>query len=204
MATGLLPWALVAVGASAGGVPALRAFVAALPATLSAPVVVVLHIPPRAPSALAAILNRSGPLPASTAVHDTPLQDGHLYVAPADRHVLVDATRLLLSTKPAEQGHRPAVDPLLRSAALAYGSQAIGIVLSGTGKDGAAGLAAIAERGGTALVQDPLEAHYPDMPLNALHAASGAVALPVAELVGEVRRRLGQRAAGPAGPEPDS
>jgi two-component system, chemotaxis family, protein-glutamate methylesterase/glutaminase len=187
--------ALVAVGASAGGVPALRAFAAALPATLGAPVVIVLHIPPRAPSALAAILDRSGPLPASTAAHRTVLREGHLYVAPADRHVLVDERYLLLATTPAEGGHRPAVDPLLRSAAQFHGSRAIGIVLSGTGKDGAAGLATIVECGGTALVQDPLEAHYPGMPLNALHAVPGAVALRMADLVDEVRRRTGRSGA---------
>jgi two-component system chemotaxis response regulator CheB len=195
MESGFPRCALVAVGASAGGVPALRAFVAALPATLGAPVVIVLHISPRAPSALAAILDRCGPLPASTVAHHTVLRDGHLYVAPADRHVLVDRGCLLLSMTPAEGGLRPAIDPLLRSAAQSYGSRAIGIVLSGTGKDGAAGLATIVECGGTALVQDPLEAQYSGMPLNALNAVPEAVALPMAELVGEVRRRTGRSGA---------
>jgi two-component system chemotaxis response regulator CheB len=164
--------------------------VAALPTTIPAPVVVVLHIPRHAPSALAAILRRSGSLPSSTALHGTSLLDGHLYVAPADRHLLVGEGCLLLSSEPPEKGHRPAIDPLLRSAARVYGSRAIGIVLSGTGNDGTIGLAAIAARGGAVLVQDPVEALYPAMPRNALHQVFGAVALPVAGLVIEICRLL--------------
>ena len=181
---------IVAVGASAGGVPALRELVAHLPAAIAAPVVVVLHIPRNAPSALAAILGRAGSLPASTARHGTRLRPGHIYVSPADRHVLVGHGRLQLSTGPPEKGHRPAIDPLLRSAAQAFGPRAIGIVLSGTRDDGTDGLAAIAECGGAALVQDPAEAGYPDMPRSALRHVFGAVALPVAELGIEVCRLL--------------
>jgi two-component system chemotaxis response regulator CheB len=181
---------MVVVGASAGGVPALQEFVAGLSGDLSAPVVVVLHIPRHAPSALAAILARSGPMPASTAAHGTLPRDGHLYVAPADHHILIGTDRLLLASTPAENGHRPALNPLLQSAADVYGARAIGIVLSGTGDDGTVGLAAIAASGGTALVQDPTEAMFPTMPSNALHAVFGAVALPVAELACEVRRLL--------------
>ncbi|MDX6298145.1 MAG: two-component system, chemotaxis family, protein-glutamate methylesterase/glutaminase [Nocardioidaceae bacterium] len=183
---------MVVVGASAGGVPTLREFVAGLTTDLSAPVVVVLHIPQHAPSALAAILARSGPMPVSTAAHDMRTRDGHLYVAPADHHTLVGADRLLLSSAPGESGHRPAINPLLRSAADVYGARAIGIVLSGTGDDGASGLAQIAACGGAALVQDPGEALFRAMPDNALQATSGAVALPVAELAREVCRLLAQ------------
>jgi two-component system chemotaxis response regulator CheB len=180
----------VVVGASAGGVQALRTLVAGLPASIAAPVVVVLHIPRNAPSALAAILDRAGPMLASTAAHGESLSDGHLYVAPADRHVLVRNGRLLLSTEPPHNGHRPAIDPLLRTAALAYGSRTIGIVLSGNRDDGTAGLAAITERGGAALVQDPDEALYPAMPRNALREVLGSVAFPVGDLGSEVCRLL--------------
>ena len=187
---GVRPTGIVVVGASAGGVQALRTLVAGLPASIAAPVVVVLHIPRNAPSALAAILDRAGPMVASTAAHGESLSDGHLYVAPADRHVLVRDGRLLLSTEPPHNGHRPAIDPLLRTAALAYGSRTIGIVLSGNRDDGTAGLAAITERGGAALVQDPAEALYPAMPRNALREVLGSVAFPVGDLGSEVCRLL--------------
>jgi two-component system chemotaxis response regulator CheB len=183
---------IVVVGASAGGIPALQGFVAVLSNALSAPVVVVLHIPQHAPSALAGILARSGSMPVSTASHGMPARDGHLYVAPADHHILVGGDRLLLSSAAAENGHRPAINPLLQSAADVYGERAIGIVLSGTGDDGASGLGGIAARGGAVLVQDPAEARFPAMPENALQAVPGAVALPVAELAREVCRLLAQ------------
>ncbi len=160
--------AVVVVGASAGGVEALRAFVSGLPVGLPAPVVVVLHIPRRAPSALPAILSRAGPLVATSAQHGAALRAGVIYTAPADRHVLVVDGQVHLSLGPVENGHRPAIDPLFRSAAVAYGPQAVGVVLSGTRDDGTAGLAAIAERGGRAFVQEPGDALYAAMPASAL------------------------------------
>ncbi len=190
---------VVVVGASAGGVEALRSLAAGLPIGLAAPVVVVLHIPRNAPSALPAILSRSGPLPSVVAQHGAPLEDGVVYVAPADRHVLVGDGRLALSAGPAENGHRPAVDPLFRSAALAYGPRAVGVVLSGTRDDGTSGLAAIAERGGVALVQDPREAVYTTMPTSALEHVAGARALPAVKLGAEIAQVLaGPRTAPPA------
>jgi len=159
---------LIVVGASAGGVEALRAMVAGFPTDLAAPVVVVLHIPRDAPTALPAILRRAGALPAVQAEHGAPLRDGVVYVAPPDHHTLVEDGHLRLSTGPKENGHRPAIDPLFRSAALACGSGAIGVVLSGTRDDGTAGLAAIVDRGGVAVVQDPDDALYSSMPASAL------------------------------------
>jgi two-component system chemotaxis response regulator CheB len=161
---------IVVVGASAGGVEALRVFVAALPADLPAAVVVVLHIPPDAPSALAAILGRAGPLPARSVVHGDRLTAGTVYVAPADHHVLVVDGHLHLSRGPRENGHRPALDPLFRSAAVEFGPFTIGVVLSGNRDDGAAGLAVIARQGGATFVQDPAEALYAGMPHNAVTA----------------------------------
>jgi two-component system chemotaxis response regulator CheB len=165
---------VVVVGASAGGVEALRALVGSLPADLAAPVVVVLHISRHAPSALPAILARSGPLPAVAAEHGAALQDGVIYVAPADRHVLVADGHLHLSLGPTENGHRPAIDPLFRSAAAEFGARSVGVVLSGTRDDGSAGLVAISDRGGVALVQDPGDALYPGMPSSALEHVRGA------------------------------
>ncbi|MCO1657010.1 chemotaxis protein CheB [Pseudonocardia humida] len=173
---------IVVVGASAGGVEALRALVGGLPTDLPAPVVVVLHIARHAPSALPAILDRAGPLPAVAATHGARLEAGVVYVAPADVHVLVVDEHLHLSRGPSENGHRPAIDPLFRSAAAGFGPRAVGVVLSGTRDDGAAGLAAVAEAGGGALVQEPEEALYPGMPRSALEHVRSASSHPADKL----------------------
>src|SRR5947209_7184995 len=117
--------------------------VAGLPADLPAAVFVVLHLARSGFSALPHILQRSGPLPAMSAVHGAPLRRGQIYVAPADHHLLLGPAGIELSRGPAENGLRPAVDPLFRSAARVFGSRVVGVVLSGTRDDGAAGLAAI-------------------------------------------------------------
>lgn len=198
-----MPDDVVVVGASAGGVEALRAMASGLPKDLPAPVVVVLHIPPGAPSALPAILTRAGPLPARSAAHRLPLHNGTVYVAPADRHVLIADDHLHLSEGPTENGHRPAIDPLFRAAAASFGARAIGIVLSGTGDDGSAGLVALARQGGVALVQEPADALYSQMPLNALEhvpqaKASAAIRLGsrLAQLLSSPGRGSVERPAG--------
>jgi two-component system chemotaxis response regulator CheB len=195
--------AIVVVGASAGGVEALRAFAAGLPVDLPAPIVVVLHIPRSAPSALPAILTRAGPLIATSAQHRAPLRAGVIYTAPADRHVLVVDGHVHLSLGPVENGHRPAIDPLFRSAAVAYGPAAVGVVLSGTRDDGTAGLAAIAARGGTAFVQEPGDALYRAMPASALDNVPGARAYPAAKIGGEIAELFAGTAAVPADPPAD-
>ncbi|WP_431921298.1 chemotaxis protein CheB [Amycolatopsis tucumanensis] len=173
---------IVVVGASAGGVEALRAFVGGLPADLSAAVLVVLHLPPGGASALPAILSRSGSLPAVAARSGEPLRHGRIYVAPPDHHLLVEDGACRLSRGPTENGYRPAIDALFRSAALAHGPAVIGVVLSGSLDDGSAGLDTIKSRGGLAIVQDPEDAIYPAMPENAMARVSPDHVVPAVEI----------------------
>lgn len=161
---------IVVMGASAGGVDALIDLVASLPGDFQAPVCVVLHIPADSPSLLAKILQREAKIRVKEAEDGEHYVSGTMYIAPPDRHLLVgDDGTLHVTRGPRENRHRPAVDPLLRSAALSHGRRAVGVILSGTLDDGTAGLLAIKQRGGIAVVQDPEDALYPGMPQNALH-----------------------------------
>ena len=186
------PQGVVAVGASAGGVEALTRMAAGLPADLAFPVLMVLHVPATAPSVLARIVDRSGPLPAESAANGTPLAAGHIYVAIPDRHLLVRDHRLMLSEGPTENGYRPAINALFRSAALEFGPRTIGVLMSGVLDDGVAGLGAIQARGGTTIVQQPDDALYPPMPKNAIHAGVADLQAAAAD-VGAVLKRLADR-----------
>jgi two-component system chemotaxis response regulator CheB len=161
---------VVVIGASAGGVEAITRVVKALPADLHAAVVVVLHMAATSPSALPRILARNCELPTSAAADGVVLETGRVYVSVPDRHLLVSGDRLILSAGPRENGHRPAVDPLFRSAARSLGSRVIGVVMSGVLDDGTAGLHVVKQAGGLAIVQDPDDALYPAMPINAMTA----------------------------------
>ena len=184
---------VVVIGASAGGLQALQQLVARLPGDLAASVLVVVHLPPAAPSRLADILAKAGRLPATTATDGQRLAPGCIYTAVPNRHLLIGEHDLVrLSRGPRENRVRPAVDPLFRAAARWCGPRVIGVVLSGTLDDGAAGLAAIAERGGAVLVQSPQDARFDGMPKAALAAVPAAAALPAAQLAQVITEMVGQ------------
>ncbi|HEX2105106.1 MAG TPA: chemotaxis protein CheB [Solirubrobacteraceae bacterium] len=173
---------VVVAGASAGGVEALVALVGTLPADFPYPVLVVLHVSPSGTSVLPAILSRACSLPVAAPLDGDHIQPGRVYVAPPDSHLVVEDSHLRLSKAPRENGHRPAIDPTMRSAAQFYDGSTFGIVLSGSRDDGTAGLLAIKAGGGTAIVQDPAEALYDAMPLSALSHVDVDAVLPVSEM----------------------
>jgi two-component system chemotaxis response regulator CheB len=177
------------VGASAGGVEALRSLVAELPRDHPGALLVVLHVAPLGTSVLPQILSRAGELPATHAEDGEEIEAGHIYVAPPDKHLLVSDGVLTLDRGPKINGHRPAVDSLFRTAAEAWGRNAVGVILSGVLDDGTAGLLAIKRRGGKAFVQDPAEALYTGMPTSAIEfarpdliATASAIGKAIAEL----------------------
>jgi two-component system, chemotaxis family, protein-glutamate methylesterase/glutaminase len=159
---------IIVVGASAGGVEALSVLARELPAGLPAAVFVVLHIPAHSPSMLPSILSRAGQLPALQPTDGMAISHGCIYVARPDHHMLLERGYIRIVRGPRENHHRPAIDPLFRSAARSYGPRVAGVILTGMLDDGTAGLLAIKQRGGVAIVQDPKEALYPSMPSSAL------------------------------------
>lgn len=159
---------LIVIGASAGGVQALSSLLAALPAALPAAVFVTLHFSAQSRSQLPRVIGRHAALPVHWAEDGAPVMTGEVRVAPVDQHLLIEPGRMRTTHGPRENRHRPAIDPMFRSAAWAYGPRVVGVVLTGYLDDGTAGLWAIKSCGGITVVQDPGDAQHPDMPTNAL------------------------------------
>ena len=174
---------IIVIGASAGGFEALKILVAELPPDLRASLFVVWHMSPDIrETVLPQILEKCGVLPAKQAVDGEPIQQGRIYVAAPDFHLLVEPKRVRVTRGPKENRFRPAVDPLFRSAAYSFGSRVVGVVLSGALDDGTAGLWTVKFRGGTAIVQDPLDAEFPSMPKSAMREVKVDYILPVPEM----------------------
>ena len=159
---------LVVIGGSAGGIEALRQILPHLPRSFEAPILVVLHIAASSPGLLAQVLSRKSALPVQEARDGELIRPGRVYVAQPDLHLTVDRDRIRLPLGPKENRHRPSIDTLFRSAAWRYDGRVIGVLLTGNLNDGTAGLWAIKNSGGIAIVQDPAEADYPEMPANAV------------------------------------
>ena len=180
---------IIVIGASAGGVEAIMTVVHDLPADLPAAIFVVLHIPAQSPSLLPSILSRAGPLVAIHPEDNEKIKHGHIYVAPPDLHLLVEHGYVRVTHGPRENRHRPAVDPLFRSAARAYGSRVVGVILTGSLDDGTAGLLAVKRRGGIGVVQDPNTALYPSMPRSAMEHVKVDYSVPLSD-IGHLLHRL--------------
>lgn len=189
---------IIVVGGSAGSTEVLLDIVAELPADLPAAVFVAVHVAPDHRSLLPDLLKRRGPLPASNPVDGERFEPGHIYVAPPDNHLEIRDGAMRVVRGPRENGQRPSVDALFRSASRAHGSRVIGVVLSGYLDCGTAGMLSIKARGGISVVQDPATATVPHMPQHVLDR------VPVDHVVRppEVASLLARLCASPAGPTP--
>jgi two-component system chemotaxis response regulator CheB len=171
---------IIVVGGSAGAIEAACDILGKLPADLPASMFVVQHV--GRDSALADVLKRCGTVQVATASDGEPVRPGRVYVAPGDQHLMLEDGKVRVSRGPRENRHRPSVDVLFRTAAKAYRSRVIGVILSGALDDGAAGVFAVKQRGGVVVVQDPASALFPSMPKNALRAARADYCVPLAEI----------------------
>ena len=173
---------IIVIGSSTGGIEALRTIVAGLPEDFRASIFIAQHTGSNVPGVLDLILKRAARMPTHAARDKEEIKPGHIYVAPPDRHLLLEPGRICLSRGPKENRFRPAIDPLFRSAAQVYGPRVIGVILTGGLDDGTAGLWAVKQLGGTAIVQDPKDAFVPSMPSSALQFVNVDYCLPLTEI----------------------
>lgn len=179
---------IIVIGASAGGVEALAEIVAGLPEDLPAAVFVAVHVAATSASRLPDLLADRGPLPAKYALHGETVEPGRIYVAPPDNHLTLRGDRIQVVRGPKENGHRPSVDALFRTASAAFGPRVIGVVLTGHSDCGTAGLLSIKARNGVAIVQSPEDAKAPEMPLSALQHVDVDHVLPLRDLASALNR----------------
>jgi two-component system chemotaxis response regulator CheB len=182
MTTERVPYEAIAIGASAGGVEALHTLVAALPRGLPVAVLIVQHLDPRHKSLLPYLLGRRAQLRVQEATHGDTIRSGEIYVAPPDMHLLVGGGLLELSHSQLVHFTRPSIDLLFESVAGAYGAHAIGVILTGSGVDGATGIRAIKRMGGTTIAQAPEHAAHPGMPQAACATGCVDYRLPLEEI----------------------
>jgi two-component system, chemotaxis family, protein-glutamate methylesterase/glutaminase len=183
-------YGVVALAASAGGIAALSRVLGELPVGFPVPVVVVQHLDPRHETVIADVLGRRTKLRVKLAEMEETIRPGVIYVAPPDRHLLVDsAGKLTLTSSELVHFVRPSADLLFESVAGAYGLRAVACVLTGTGRDGAMGVSAVKSRGGTVIVQDPASAEFAGMPEAAVAGCPVDFVLPLEE-IGSVIRGL--------------
>jgi len=163
------PAFVVVVGSSAGGLTALTELISQLKEGMNAAIFIVMHLSRKGiGDFLVHRLQQYTSLPCAIGTNDQPIKKGHVYIAPPNQHLLLKENRMIIGKGPEENRWRPSIDVLFRSAAVAYGNHAIGIILTGLLDDGTAGMWAIKNCGGTCVVQDPNEAEYPEMPLSVL------------------------------------
>jgi len=177
---------VVVIGTSAGGMHALKKLIAQIDKEFPLPILAVQHMSPDTTgNVLIDELNKAGNLNCQHAKNGGSLLPGHLYLAPSDHHLMIDSQLKILVTKGAHENRsRPAIDPLFRSAAVAFGNGVIGMLLTGYLDDGTAGLQAIKKCGGICVVQDPADADYPDMPKNAINQVDVDYCVPLAKMGG--------------------
>lgn len=174
---------LVVVGASAGGMQTLKDLVAQLPSDFPAPIFIVNHMSPdTSGEALVSVLDGAGPLPCHHAKDGQRFETGHVYVAPSDRHMLIEDNKILITKGARENRSRPAIDPLFRSAAVAHGNRVIGVILTGYLDDGTSGMMAIKRCGGICIAQDLDDAAHADMPRSVIVNVGVDYCLPVADM----------------------
>lgn len=182
------PYAIVAVASSAGGIHGLIVLLGMLDPDLPVPVLVVQHLDPRHRTVIADVLSRRTDIPVKLAEAEERALPGTVYIAPPDRHLLIDSDGVMtLSNTKLVHFVRPSADLLFESVAGAYGPRAIACVLTGTGSDGAMGVDAVKSRGGTVIVEDPLSAEFKGMPQAAVDTGAADYVLPLAEIATVVR-----------------
>lgn len=185
---------IVVIGASAGGIEALQQLLRALPEDLDAAILIVLHTSSHGGSFLPQIMQRASRLPVFHPDDKTPVRRGNIYIAPPNYHMVVEGGLIRVLPGPRENLHRPAIDPLFRSAAASYGNRVIGMILTGLLDDGTSGLLVIRARGGEAIVQDPDTALFAPMPKSALELVPDAHVCPLSEIPDLLIRLIGTEA----------